>query len=250
MVYGIIYLNKTTNKDKIASKSENAITETSDIIASIENKTKTSYALIKVEVALLKFQIAIEIDKSEQKAEAELNNAINYLSEASLTADEKTKTEIDLLITKLNTAKKSLMHNKDNALKTVSAAIDEAKNMSENFNNDFQAKKDKYIVTFTRKYADLKAEEALLKAKIAAQSEKTYSQAQVYLEEANEWYNSSKEHETQKMKLYKEQIQKDIEVAQSHLKKMDKEARIIITDIIQKASKIVSDFIEEDSSDF
>ena len=250
MVYGIIYLNKNTNNDKIVSIGENAKTETLEILASIENKAKTNYALIKVELALLKSQIALEIDKSEQKAETELDNAINYLSEAKLTADEKTKAEIDLLITKLNIAKKSLEQKTDNALENVSAAVDEAKTMSENHNDEFQAKKEKYIVTFTRKYAELRAEEALLKAKIAAQSEKTYSQAQVYLEEANEWYIRSKEHETQKMKLYKEQIQKDIEVAQSYLKKMDKEARIIIADIIEKASEIVSDFIEEDSSEF
>ena len=248
--YKIICLNNTSNDDKIVSTSENAKTETSDLIASLEKKTKTNYALANARVALLKSQIALEIDKSEQKAETELDNAINYLSEAKLTADEKTKAEIDLLQTKVNIAMKSVVQKKDDALENVSAAVDEAKTMSENHNDEFQAKKEKYIVTFTRKYAELRAEEALLKAKIAAQSEKTYAQAQVYLEEANEWYIRSKEHETQKMKLYKEQIQKDIEVAQSYLKKMDKEARIIIADIIEKASEIVSDFIEEDSSEF
>ena len=79
--------------------------------------------------------------------------------------------------------------------------------------NQFQTEKEKNIATVNRKYAELRAEEALLKAKIAAQSEETYAQAQVYLEEANEWYIRSKEYGNQKINLYKEQIQKDIEDA-------------------------------------
>jgi len=43
------------------------------------------------------------------------------------------------------------------------------------------------------KYAEITAEEALLKAKIIAQSEETYTQAEAYLEEANKWYILSKD---------------------------------------------------------
>ena len=107
--------NKTAVDDKIVTTSENAKTETSDLIASMEKEAKTNYALANAKVALLKSQIALEIDKSEQKAEAELDNAIDYLSEAESTADEKTKSEIDLLKTKVNTAKKSVVQKKDDA---------------------------------------------------------------------------------------------------------------------------------------
>ena len=82
----------------------------------VVKKAKTNYALANAKVALLKSQIALKIDNSKQKAEAELDNAINYLSEAKLTADEKTKAEIDLLIIKLNIAKKSLVQKKIDAL--------------------------------------------------------------------------------------------------------------------------------------
>lgn len=242
IVYGIIHRSKTAIDDKIVSTSENAKTETSDLIASIEKKAKTNYALIKVKVTLLKSQIALKIDKSEQKAEAELDNAINYLSEAKSTADEKTKAEIDLLKTKVNTAKKSVVQKKYDALENVTAAFDDAKTLSEKYNDKFQAEKEKHIATVNSKYDDLRAEEALLKAKIAAQSEKTYSQAQAYLEEANEWYIRSKEFGTQEIKLYKEQIQKDIADAQFYLEKKDKEARNKIADILEKAKE----FIKED----
>ncbi|MCK4678587.1 MAG: hypothetical protein KAT48_10680, partial [Bacteroidales bacterium] len=173
--------NKAAIDKKIVTTSENAKAETSDLIASMEKEAKTNYALANAKVALLKSQIALEIDNSKQKAEVELDNAIKYLSEAKITADEKTKTTINMLETKVNTAKKSVVQKKDNALDNVSTAVDEAKIISEKYNDKFQAEKEKNIATVNRKYAELRAEEALLKAKIAAQSEETYVQAEVYL---------------------------------------------------------------------
>ncbi|MCK5022280.1 MAG: hypothetical protein KAR54_03465 [Candidatus Pacebacteria bacterium] len=168
---------KSAIDNKIVTTSENVKTETSDLIASIEKKAITNYNLANAKVALLKSKIALEIDNSKQKAEIELDNAIYYLSEAKSTADEKTKEEIDLLETKVNNAKKSVVQKKDDALNYVSAAVDEANTMSEKYNDKFHAEKEKNIAAVNRKYAELRAEEALLRAKIAAQSEKTYTQS-------------------------------------------------------------------------
>ncbi len=231
--------NKSAIDSKVITTSENAKTETSDLIASLEKEAKTNYNLLKAKVALLKSKTSLEIDNSKQKSEAELDNAVKYLSEAKSTADEKTKAEIDLLKTKVNTAKNSVVQKKEDALYNVSVAVDETTNMSEKYNDKFQADKEKNIALINRKYAELRAEEALLKAKIASQSEKTYTQAQDYLEEANEWYVRSKEYGNQKTKPYIEQLQKDIENTQTYLKKKDKEARNKISDILQKASELI-----------
>ena len=232
---------KTAIDKKIVTTSENAKTETSDLIASLEKKAKTNYALANAKVALLKSKIALEIDNSKQNAEAELDNTITYLSEAKLTADEKTKAEIDLLEIKVNTAKKSVVQKKNDALDIVSATVDEAKTISDDYNSKFQAEKEKDLAALSRKYAELKAEEALLKAIIAVQSEETYDYAQVYLEEANEWYIRSKEYATQEIKSGIKEIQKDIEDAQTYLQKKDKEVRYKIDVIIQKAKEIIEE---------
>jgi hypothetical protein len=230
-------LNSLKNKTEKEAKSiEN---KTTDLAESVSQEAKTNYALANAKVALLKSQIALEIDESKQKSEAELENAIVYLSEAKITADEKTKTEIDLLKDKVNTAKNSVEQKKDDALNNVSTAVEEAKTMSEKYNYEFQAEKEKNITTFNRKFAELKAEEALLKAKIAAQSEETYAQAQAYLEEANEWYIQSKEYGSKKINPYVELLQKDIKNTQTYLKKKDKEARNKISEILQKAEEFV-----------
>ena len=233
--------NKTTIDNKIATTSENAKVEISDITVSIERKVKTNYALTKVKVALLKSQIALEIDKSEQKAEAALDDAISFLFEARSTADEKTKTEIDLLKDKANTAKKSIVQKNDSALKNLSDASAEAKALSEKYYDELQAEKEKNVAATNRKNAELRAEEALLKAKIAVQSEETYAQAQVYLEEANEWYIRSKEYGTMKIKSDIKEIQNDIEDAQVFLKKKDEEVREKIDEIIQKAKELIEE---------
>ena len=117
--------NKTAIDDKVVSTTENVKNSISDLNESIEKTAETNYALFKVKVALLKSKIALGIDKSEQKSNAELDNAINYLSEAEVTADPETKTKIDLLKTKINSAKESVVEKKDDALDKISAAIDE-----------------------------------------------------------------------------------------------------------------------------
>ncbi len=228
--------SKTVVKENAETTTQEAKALSKDLNEAIKNDAKTNYALVQAKVALLKTQVALEVDKSEQKAKEELDNAIAYLSEAKNTADEKTKAEIDLLKTKVNTAKKSVEQKKDTALEKVSTAALEAKTMSEEYNKKFQTEKQKNIATINRKYTELRAEEALLKAKIAAQSEKTYAQAQNYLKEANEWYIRSKEYGTQKINPYIEQIQKDIADAQAYLEKKDKEARNKITNILEKVS--------------
>ncbi len=233
--------NRTFIDDKIMGKSETAKIAIKDLNQSIEKEAKTNYALTKTKVALLKSEIAFKIDKSEQKAEAELNNAIKFLSEAKSTADEKTKVEIDLLKSKVNNTKMSVIQKKDDALANITAAAVEAKVLSEKYNDKLQTEKEKKIAVINRKYAELRAEEALLKAKIAAQSEKTYAQAQAHLEEANEWYIISKEYGTLEINLQKKQIQKDIERAQTDLKKKRKEVRNQISDILLKASEIVKE---------
>lgn len=136
---------------------------------------------------------------------------------------------------------KGSLYKKDDALVKISDVFDKTKTLSEKYNNKLKTKREKDIAAIKGKYMDLRAEEALLKAKIAAQSEEKYAQAQVYLEEANEWYSRSKEYGTKKINPYVEQIQKDIEDAQTYQKKKDKDARNKISDILQKASEIIKE---------
>jgi hypothetical protein len=231
--------NKTAIDDKVISERKNAKIVLKELNESVEKEAKTNYALAKTKVALLKAEIALTIDKSEKIAKEELDNAIKYLSEAKLTADEKTKVEIDKLITKVNNTKKSVVQKKDDTLDDITAIVAEAKALSEKYNQKLQAEKEKNIAIINRKYAELRAEEALLRAKIASEAEKTYVQAQDYLDEANEWYIRSKEYGTQEVNLKKKQIQKDIEKAKTNLKKKRKEVRNEIADILLKASEII-----------
>lgn len=135
--------NKTAIDDKVVSTTENVKNSISGLNESIEKTAETNYALIKAKVALLKSKNALGIDKSEQKSNAELDNAVNYLSEAEVTADPETKTKIDLLKTKINSAKESVVEKKDDALDKISAAIDEVKSMIEEHNDKIQTEKKK-----------------------------------------------------------------------------------------------------------
>ncbi len=231
----------TNFKNKTKKETKNIETKTTDLTESASQEAKTNYALTNARVSLLKSQIALEINKSKQNTEAELDNAIKYLSEAKSTADEKTKTEIDLLETKVNTAKNSVVQKKKDALDNVSTAANETNIISKKYNDKFQIIKEKNITTINSKYAKLRAEEALLKAKIAAQSKETFTQAEAYLEEANEWYIQSKKNVTTKINPYMDKIQKDIADAKASLEKKDKKARDKIADILQKTKEFVNE---------
>ena len=54
----------------------------------------------------------------------------------------------------------------------MNVIVNEAKDLSEKYNNKLQAEKEKNIAIINRKYAELRAEEALLRAKIASEAEK------------------------------------------------------------------------------
>ena len=90
-------------------------------------------------------------------------------------------------------------------------------------------------------YAELQAQAALLKAKIAAESKDTYDQAYKNLEEAKRWYKHNNYEATKKLDSTSVEIIEKINEAQEYLKKKKDEAGVLISDIYSKASELVKD---------
>ncbi len=90
-------------------------------------------------------------------------------------------------------------------------------------------------------YAQLQAQAALLKAKIAAESKDTYDQAYENLEEAKRWYKHNNYEATKKLDSTSVEIIEKINEAQEYLKEKKDEAGVLISDIYSKASELVKD---------
>ncbi len=90
-------------------------------------------------------------------------------------------------------------------------------------------------------YAELQAQAALLKAKIAAESKDTYDQAYENLEEAKRWYKHNNYEATKKLDSTSVEIIEKINEAQEYLKEKKDEAGVLISDIYSKASELVKD---------
>jgi thymidine phosphorylase len=90
-------------------------------------------------------------------------------------------------------------------------------------------------------YAELQAQAALLKAKLAAESKDTYDQAYKNLEEAKRWYRHNNYVASKKLDSTNQKMIEKINEAQEYLKEKKDEAGVLISDIYSKASELVKD---------
>ncbi|MCK5840495.1 MAG: hypothetical protein KAG99_11640 [Bacteroidales bacterium] len=92
-----------------------------------------------------------------------------------------------------------------------------------------------------KNYAELQAQAALLKAKLAAKSKDTYDQAYNNLEEAKKWYRYNNPETSKKIDSTNQKMIEKINEAQEYLKEKKDEAGDLISDIYSKASELVKD---------
>ena len=78
-----------------------------------------------------------------------------------------------------------------------------------------------------------------MQARLAAEKEATYDQAQAYLDEANAWYARAKEEAGEDVNQKIVDIEKHIDKTKVALKKKTKEARQEIADLLKRAADIV-----------
>ena len=90
-----------------------------------------------------------------------------------------------------------------------------------------------------KRYAQLEAQPALLKARLAAEKDATYNQAQAYLDEAKAWYVRARGEAEKDVSQGIAVIEKHIDSAKLALNKKAKEARQDITDLLIQAADIV-----------
>ena len=92
-----------------------------------------------------------------------------------------------------------------------------------------------------KNYAELQAQAALLKAKLAAKSKDTYDQAYNNLEEAKKWYRYNNPETSKMIDSTNQKMIENINEAQEYLKEKKDDAGDLISDIYSKATELVKD---------
>ena len=223
--------------DRSEAALNTAIAETQARASALKKETSTCLALAQTKAALLKAKIALEIDKAPEKAKQALINAEKYLADARASASQRAAQEIAKLQNEIRETKKALTGNVGGAKEKLDALIAHTEERLQAYGTRIRESEE--VGLLRKRYAQLEAQAALLKARLAAEKETTYDQAQAYLDEAKAWYARAKEEAGEEVSQKIADIEKHIDETKVALKKKAKEARQNMANLLNRAADIV-----------
>ena len=223
--------------DRSEAALNTAISETHTKVAALGEETSTRLALAQAKASALKAKIALELEQSPEKAKQALTEAEGYLAEAKASASQWAGQGIAKLQTETREAKKALTGNIEGAKVKLDALISHTGEQLKAYGP--RIKESEEVNLLRKRYTQLEAQAALLKARLAAEKTATYDQAQAYLDEARTWYARARGEAEEDVSHGIAVIEKHIDSAKLALKKKAKEARQDITDLLIQAADIV-----------
>ena len=223
--------------DRSEAALNTAISETNAKATALKHETATRFALAQAKASALKAKIALEIDKSPEKAKQALTEAEGYLAEAKTSASQWAGQGIAKLQHETREAKKALTGNIKGAKRKLDTLISDTGEQLNAYGT--QVKESEEVNLLRKRYAQLQGQAALLKARLATEKAATYEQAQLYLEEAKGWYTRTRIKAEGASRKQLVAMEKHIDSAKVALKKKAKEARQDITDLLIRAADIV-----------
>ncbi|MCD6295499.1 MAG: hypothetical protein J7M20_11430 [Deltaproteobacteria bacterium] len=224
-----IFAAEQTNKAKDVEKAEKGRDQT----------LKTQLGLLQAKASQLKAEIALRIEHSPEKAKQALLEADRYLSEASASASRGVVKGITALKNETNDVIKSLTLNAEDAKENLGVLIANTENQIKSYGD--RIKKSEETALFKKRYAQLEAQAALLKARLAARTTAGYEQAQAYLDDAKAWYAHSKAQVKEAGSQQIEAMEKGIDAAKASMEKKEKQARHQLSDLLIQAADMVKD---------
>ncbi len=224
--------------DRSEAALNTAIAETQAKAAALKKETSARMALAQAKAAELKAKIALEIDKAPEKAKEALTAAEGYLADARASASESSAQEVAKLQNEIRETKKALTGNVGEAKENLDALIAHTGERLQAYGTRITESEE--VDLLRKKYAQVEAQAALLKAQLAAEKQSTYDQAQAYLDEAKVWYARAKGRAEEGVNRQIAAIEKSIDDASVALKKKAKEVRQDIADLLNQAADIVN----------
>ncbi|NIA09862.1 MAG: hypothetical protein GWP10_09065 [Nitrospiraceae bacterium] len=231
------YSELTELADKSESTLNAAIAETQTKATALKKETSIRMALVQARAAALKARIALEIEQSPEKAGQALEEAQGYLAKAKVGASKRTADGIVQLERDARAAKQAVTEGVSGAKGKINALALHTEEQLGAYGK--QVTESEEAVLLKKRYAELEAQAALLKAQLAASADATREQAQSYLDEAKAWYarGQSQAKETARLELQK--MNKRIDDTKDALKERKKQSGKKLSDLLKWAAERV-----------
>jgi hypothetical protein len=152
--------------DKSESTLNTAIAETQTKATALKKETSTRIALVQARAAALKARIALEIEQSPEKARQALEDAQGYLAEAKASASKRTADGIVQLERDARAAKQAVTKGMNVAKEKTNALVVHTEGQLQAYGK--QVTESEEAVLLRKRYAELEAQAALLKAQLAS----------------------------------------------------------------------------------
>lgn len=231
------YSELTDLADKSESTLNIAIAETQTKATALKKETSTRMALVQAQAAALKARIALEIEQSPEKAGQALEDAQGYLAKAKASTSKRTAEGIAQLELDAQAAKQAVTKDMNVAKEKTNTLVVHTEEQLKAYGK--QVTESEEAVLLRKRYAELEAQAALLKAQLAASADATREQAQSYLDEAKAWYARAQSQAKETARLELQKMQKRIDDTKVALKEGEKQAGKKLSDLLKWAAERV-----------
>jgi hypothetical protein len=204
---------------------------------SLIDALRTRIALAQAQVAELDAKVALEIEKLPDRAAKALDDADARLLKAKETATAEISQRIDELRQDVRAARDAIVSTPAKA----QAKLDELVTRTQERIAEYQQ-----VVLETdeaqllkKRYAELEAQAALLKARLAEKADETGESALSHLDKARAWYAEAKTNTAKKWQEAQSAISDGIDAAKQAIRHRREEAGETIIDLSKRAAELV-----------
>lgn len=185
-------------------------------------------------------------NEAKEEVTAMVEGIVDGISSARQSAIAKTEAEVKQLQAKLAQEEEDLEQQVENSLAGIREAGEEAPaNIQAQIDEAIDAiKNSEEVFLLKRRYAQLQAQAAILRANLAAQSETYYDRAREHLEDAKGWYSQARPKAEQAKDQADEQFaQLDAKLGEAGTALAQRERRVrqILSDLLHRAAEVLKD---------
>lgn len=201
------------------------------------SKLQTQIDLAQAKVSALRAQIALEIENSPKRAKQALDDAHSALLKAKNTASDKVSKGIDDLHEDISAAQDAVTNAPSKARKKIGEIVDKTEDRIKEY-GQVVADTDE-AKALKKRYAQLQAQAALMKAQLAEKVDKTGEKAQSHLDKAKFWYANAKANASKKWHDKVNSITDRIDAVKKTIKDKRDHASEAISNLAKKAANLV-----------
>ena len=228
---------------ELADRSESALNaalvQVQTRNAVLRDEAATRYALVQAKAAALNARIALEIDNSPERAQQSLQEAKEYLQQAKDSAGKGTAEKVAQLQDKVQAAQQAVREEAGNAKSRISALVMSTEERIQAYGKTIQESEEAKLLK--KRYGQLEAKAALLKANMAVKTDATGKQAAAYLDESRVWYDKLKSQASQSWDKELTEMSARIDEAKQAVERKDKQARAKLADLLERAAAMLKD---------